>query len=92
MGNLPKPDATITGVVDNGDQGCSVVFSDMNKADAEKYVESIKALGYTENAMNMSDDESIFYMGSIQDGAMATLTYTIETGEGMIAYAPATEE
>lgn len=92
MGNLPKPDAAIIGVVDNGDQGCSVAFGEMSRADAEQYIESIKTLGYTESSMNMADDESIFYMGSTQDGTMATLTYTIETEEGMIVYAPATEE
>lgn len=92
MGNLPEPDAAIIGFVDNGDQGCSVAFGEMSKADAEKYVEFLKDLGYTENPMSMSDDNSIFYMGSAQDGAMATLTYTIETGEGMIAYTPASEE
>jgi len=92
LGDLPKPDATIIGVVDNGEQGCSAAFKEMSKADAEQYVESIKALGYTGNVMNMSDDESIFYMGSTEDGAIATFTYTIETEEGLIAYAPASGE
>jgi len=92
MADLPEPDATITGVVESGDGGCSVVFSGMSTADAEAYLVSVKSLGYTENAMNMNDDESLWYVGATQDGATVTFTYTNETGDGMIAYATASGE
>jgi|GEM_PF-2087918 len=92
MADLPKPDAAITGVMDAGADGCTVVFGEMKKADAEKYVETIKALGYTESSMNMTDGDGIWYVGSKEDGSSVTFTYTYESEDGMIAFGAAGEE
>jgi len=92
MADLPKPNATITGVMDAGEDGCTVVFTDMSKGDSDKYMEDIKAKGYTEDSMNMSDADGIWYVGSNQNGAVVTFTYTNESGEGMVAYTAPSEE
>lgn len=86
MGNLAELNATILSVVDSGENGCTVIFCNMAEADAQQYVQSLKDLGYTVDAMDLSDEESICHMGNNQNGDMVSFICTAETGEGTVFF------
>lgn len=90
MGGLPEPKAKVTFVINGGEgKGCSVGIEEFENADAKKYMETLKELGY-KALMTVEDKESMMFVGQ-KDKISVNFTYNITSKEGAVTYSPKAE-
>ncbi len=88
MKGLNEPKGKITGVMKDDKTGqCSVTYTEMKSEDAQTYVNSLKALGYS-GGMNLVDKDGIMFSGTGSNGEELLFTYNVTAKEGMIVYTP----
>ncbi len=90
MGDLPEPNATVTGVIKGGEESCTVAFSGMAVDDAKDYMAALTEMGF-KNGMNLADQESLMLTGARDDGSNVSFIYNITAKEGTIAYGKAVQ-
>ncbi len=83
MGDIPELKGKITFVAASKD-GATILFEDIKKDQAQAYFEQIKALGY--EGIDFTDEESINFSGTNNQGIAISFTYTYGSGEAMIIY------
>lgn len=87
MGDIPEPKAKINGVMDDRKiDDCTVVFTELDLDNAKAYVEQLKALGYKDDGLVLSDEKSITFMGKNSSKRMIIFSYKIEAKDGIIEY------
>ena len=92
-GNLPTPVCKITDIMRYDEKSMSgkltiVSFSGMSKADAEKYVEALKSMGFS-GGITLSDDSKIAFSGVGKDQAAqngVNFMYSVSDQTGTISY------
>ena len=86
MGRLPELKGNITSALAT-DKGCVVLLDNVNKADAEAYIQKLKDMNLTE-VTEMTTDLLLGYSGTIDNGQIAFTYYNSdeETGSASISY------
>lgn len=88
MGDLPEPKAKFVAILNDAKtKGCSVGFASCEIDDAKKYIDELKKRGYA-SSFETVDKESMVYIGTKTDGAVANFTYSVGSKDGLIAYNP----
>jgi hypothetical protein len=86
MGDLPKINARLDSVI-QADKGYMLGFSSLALADANKYVASLKALGYAPT-LEMSAADSIIFYGLNTKGNSVYFIYAVKDFTGGITFIP----
>ena len=85
MGDLPVPDARINAVTrDTESRSCTVLLSELNSEQAERYIEYIELAGY--ELIEMQRDAEGFLYNAENEQAQISFIYYAETSEGMLVY------
>lgn len=86
MGNLPVPKADISCVMkDNNSTICTVGLSNFEKAEAEKYFETLKGMGF-KGGLTAVDADSLILTGTRDDGTSINFVYNPDPKEATIAF------
>lgn len=86
MGELPEPKGKITFVmVDEGKKGGTIALSDMEKEEAQKYIEKLKEMGF-KDGMSMQDEEGYYFGGTKENGETVNFSYNIDAKESSLIF------
>lgn len=83
--DLPKLNAGEVSAAYNSANACMITVDNVKKEQFEDYLEGIKDLGYTENALDISSGESIHYYAENGEFGIQ-ITYDGETGEAGVNF------
>lgn len=57
-------------------EGCMIYIVEVDQKDYEQYMEQLQSAGYTEDVVNYSDSDSIFYSGRFKEKAIVSAGYS----------------